>query len=227
MDGRGLLEVFLLSLSKGLCCHLYVFLITHSVIELETVDYPTFLVLGVLVLWFHEDMFYCGVSFEVSLYAMLTTCVFETVHQPLCVWYDNYPMMDLGLEMVAVTVLAFGLLLACALLFLFPVCVSWSMLLEELLLVSWRLLLLESSLLIFKSLLCTLLVAQWGYLHFTKAFWRCCNSLSRSSGPAETVLALWVGVLMTLYLPVRLWWLPYCKYCSVCVGLQYTVMERE
>ena len=46
------------------------------VVALEAVDYPTFLVLGVLVLWFHEDLFYCGVYFEVSLYAIHITCVF-------------------------------------------------------------------------------------------------------------------------------------------------------
>ena len=129
-------------------------------VALKAVDYPTFLVLGVLVLWFHGDLFYCGVSFEVSLYAILTKCVFEAFCQLLCVWYETYLMVDLGLEMVVVTVIAFGLLLSCALLLLSPVCVCWSMLLEELLLVSWRLLLLESSQLLFKNLFCTLFMAQ-------------------------------------------------------------------
>ena len=32
---------------------------------------------------------------------------------------------------------------------------------------------------------------------------------------------------MTLYFADRLWWLSHCKYWSVCVGLWYTVMERE
>ena len=39
-----------------------------------------FFVLGVLVLGFHEDLFYGGVAFEVSLYTILTTYVFETFY---------------------------------------------------------------------------------------------------------------------------------------------------
>ena len=39
---------------------------------------PHFFVLGVLVIGFHEDLLYGGVAFEVSLYATLTTYVFET-----------------------------------------------------------------------------------------------------------------------------------------------------
>ena len=39
---------------------------------------PQFFVLGVLVLGFHEDLLCRGVAFEVSLYAILTTYVFET-----------------------------------------------------------------------------------------------------------------------------------------------------
>ena len=48
-----------------------------------------------------------------------------------------------------------------------------------------------------------------------------------SSGSVQTVLALWVSVPMTLCLAERLWRLSHCKYWSVCVGLQYTVMDRE
>ena len=63
----------------------------------------------------------------------------------------TYSMVDFGLGMVAVTVLAFGLLLACELLLLSPVYVCWSMLMERLLLASLRLLLLESSQLLLKT----------------------------------------------------------------------------
>ena len=49
---------------------------------------PHFFVLWVLVLGFHEDLLDCGVALEVNLYAILTTCVFETFHQHFCVWYD-------------------------------------------------------------------------------------------------------------------------------------------
>ena len=73
----------------------------------------------------------------------------------------------------------------------------------------------------------TLLMAQLGYLHLTKAFIRCCNSFWKSSGLVQTVLALWVSVHMTLYLADRLWCLSHCRYWSLWVVLWYTVMERE
>ena len=69
-------------------------------------------------------------------------------------------------------------------------------------------------------------MAQLGYLHLTKASLRCCNSFWKSSGLVQTILVLWVSVPMTLYLVDRVWWLSYCKYWSMWVGLQYTVMER-
>ena len=66
----------------------HVLLITAYVIALEAVDYPTFLALWVLVLGFHEDLLDYSVALEVSLYSILTTCLFETFCQPQCVWYD-------------------------------------------------------------------------------------------------------------------------------------------
>ena len=79
-----------------------------------------------------------------------------------------YPMVDFGLEIVVLSVLAFGLLLACELLVLSPGCGCCSLLLVELLFVSTRLLLMESSWLLVENLLCTLPMAQWGYLHLPK-----------------------------------------------------------
>ena len=140
-------------------------------------------------------------------------CFLKLSTNPDVYGIKTYPMVGFGLEMVVVVVLAFELLLACELL-LSPGCDCWSVLLVELLLVYWRLLLLESSQLLFKNLLYTLLMAQWGYLHFTKSFLRCCYSLWRSSGPVQTVFALWVSVPMTLPLADRLWWLSHCKYWS-------------
>ena len=78
MDGRGLLEVFLASFTKGPCCFPYVLLIAGCVAALEAVDDPTLLFFRVLVLWLHEDLFYCSVAFEVYLYTILTIYVFET-----------------------------------------------------------------------------------------------------------------------------------------------------
>ena len=84
-----------------------------------------------------------------------------------------------------------------------------------------------SSQLPFNTLFCTLFMAHLGYLHLTDAFLRCCNSSSESPGVVQRDLALWVSVPMTLYLAERLLWLSHCKYWSVWVGLQYTIMLRE
>ena len=63
--------------------------------------------------------------------------VFLKLSASPCVYgITTYPMVDFGLEMVVVTVLAPGLLLDCELLLLSPVSVCWPMLLERLLLVS-------------------------------------------------------------------------------------------
>ena len=141
MDGRGLFKVLLASFLKGPCCLPYVLLIAGYVNALEAVDYPTFLVLWVLVLGLHEDLLDCCVALEVILYAILTTCVFETFTSPCVYGMTTYPIVEFSLEMVVDTELALGLLLACTLLLLSPVCVCCSMLLVRLLLVCCRLLL--------------------------------------------------------------------------------------
>ena len=145
----------------------------------------------------------------------------------LCVRYCYISYGGIGLELIDHTVLAPGLLFTCIWLLLSPDWLYCSMLMVLLLSVFCGLLMLLSSQLLFKTLLCTLLMAQGGYLHLTKAFLRCWSSLWRSSGSVQTVSALWVSVPMTLYLADRLWWLSHCKNWSVCVGLQYTIMERE
>ena len=50
--------------------------------------------------------------------------------------------------------------------------------------------------LLFKSFLSTLSKAHLGYLHSVRALLRWCISLLRSSGPVQTVLVLWVSVLI-------------------------------
>ena len=62
------------------------------------------------------------------------------------------------------------------------------------------------------SLFSTLSIAHLGYLQLVSAFLRCSISFWRSSGLLQTVLALWVGVLITLYLAKRWWQLSHCKY---------------
>ena len=76
------------------------------------------------------------------------------------------------------------------------------------------------------SLLFTLSKAHLGYLQLVSAFLRCSISFWRRSGLLQTVLALWVRVLITLYLAERWWWLSHCQYWSMCVGFLYTVMDN-
>ena len=79
----------------------------------------------------------------------------------------------------------------------------------------------------FTTLFWTLFMAHLGYLYLTSASLRCCNSSFKRPDVAQTDLALWASVPMTLYLADRLWWLSHCKYWSVWVGLQYKLMLRE
>ena len=71
-------------------------------------------------------------------------------------------MVELDLELVDVVVLVPGLLFACTWLLLSPDWLGCSMLVVLLLSVFCGLLLLQSSWLLFKTLLCTLLMAQEG-----------------------------------------------------------------
>ena len=83
-------------------------------------------------------------------------------------------------------------------------CCDWSMLALGLGVLSYRLLwLLFPSQLLLIKLFWTLLMAQLGYLHMTKASLRCCNSFWKSSDLVQTVLALWLSVPKTLYIVVR------------------------
>ena len=84
-----------------------------------------------------------------------------------------------------------------------------------------------SSQLFLRTLFCTLLMAQYGYLQLPSTPLRCFSSSLRSSGVVQTTLALWVSVPMTLYLEDKLWWLSHNKYWSVCVGFWYTWKDRE
>ena len=182
----------------------------------------------VMVLWLHEELFNCSTDLEVSLYTILTTNLLKTFCYILCVRDDNKSITGSLPGGGTSSVLVLGLWVSCSALVLSLLELSWSMLTLGLELLSFRLLmLLLTSQLLLMYLHCTLLMAQCGYLHLTRASLRSCNSFWTSSGLVQTVLALWVSVPMTLYLADRLWWLSHCKYWSVWVGLQYTVMERE
>ena len=77
MDGRGFLEVLLVTLPQCPCCFSYIFFTAGEVITLVAVYYPTSTILGFLVLRSHKCVLDCGAAFEVGLYAILTTYVFE------------------------------------------------------------------------------------------------------------------------------------------------------
>ena len=115
-----------------------------------------------------------------------------------------------------------SLLLCIGLLLLSLACVfvTWLLLL---LLGLIDLLLFVSSQLLLSTFCCTLVMAQWGYLHFHSAVPKWFISPWSSSGSVKTTSGLWVNVPMTLYLAERLWWLSHCKYWSVWVGLWYTL----
>ena len=66
-------------------------------------------------------------------------------------------------------------------------------------------------------LLCILFRAHLGYSQWFSASCKCCSYVPSSFGVEHTVMALYVGVLMTLYLEAMWWWLSYYKYWSVCV----------
>ena len=57
---------------------------------------------------------------------------------------------------------------------------------------------------------------------FPEVFFSCLSN----AGLLHTVLALWEGVLITLNLAERLWWLSHCRYWSVWVHFLYTVIDR-
>ena len=63
-----------------------------------------------------------------------------------------------------------------------------------------------------------LFIAQFGYLHKTRALCICCCSSSICCWLEQMCLALCKRVLMMLYLFAMAWWLPHCKYWLVWVG---------
>ena len=74
---------------KSPWCFPYVFLTADNTPTLVTLYYPTLLILGVLVLWVHEELFSCCVALEVSLYSILTTYLLKTFSYSLCIGDDH------------------------------------------------------------------------------------------------------------------------------------------
>ena len=61
----------------------------HTYIDTLLIQVIYLLIHGVLVLRFHEKLFDCCVSLEVSLYSILTTCHLETFLYSFGVWDDH------------------------------------------------------------------------------------------------------------------------------------------
>ena len=72
----------------------------------------------------------------------------------------------------------------------------------------------------------TLSKAHSGYLHLVRTFWRCFNLLVSSWELEYTALALYMRVLITLYLEAWLWLLSHKKYKLVWVGFLYTLVIK-
>ena len=114
-----------------------------------------------LVLGLHKYLFYGGVTLEMNLFTILTTCVFNAFHNSFGVRDDNLFYVALFPCLVVVWLLSWLLLLCVWLFLLSPVFVVWAWMLS-LLFVLVELLLLVSSWLLFSTLFCTLLMAQMG-----------------------------------------------------------------
>ena len=86
----------------------------------------------------------------------------------------------------------------------------------------------------FFVLLLLLLAVVWvfiwvfvaGYFYLVSACFICFSSSCNNSGLEQMVLALWCSEPTTLYFDDTVWLLSPCKYRSVCVGFQYTVVLR-
>ena len=148
----------------------------------------------------------CSVSLEMNLYTIFVADLLNTFSYALGVWDDSVSYAGLVLQRFLSVVPFLVLSAPCS------VVSSW---------------MLPSSWLLFRSLLWTLFIAHLGCLHLDRSSLRCYYSLLQSSCPIQTILALWIRVLMTLYLAARLWWLSYCKYWSVWVGFLYIEIDKE
>ena len=78
----------------------------------------------------------------------------------------------------------------------------------------------------FLDFILILLRAHAGYLHLGTAVCRWSSSSFNSWGLEQMVLALCSRVPITLYFDGDVWWLPHCRYRSVCVGFLKTVLLR-
>ena len=80
---------------KGSCRFSYVFFLTPIFTTFESVYDSTFVGNRIFVLGGHEQVFYDLTSFEVYLYTIFLTSVFEPLTYPLLIWYHHvYVFVD-------------------------------------------------------------------------------------------------------------------------------------
>ena len=113
VDGGMLFGVFLSSFPEGPCSFPYILFITVKVVALVAVYDSTFVVLGVLVLGLHEYLFYCSVTLEVNLYAILTTYLFYTFSCSFCIWYNNLSYFGFVATVGAVMIVVWPAVVCC------------------------------------------------------------------------------------------------------------------
>ena len=77
MNGRGGLLMFFEPFCKGSCRLSYIFFLTPILTTFESVYDPTFVGNWIFVLGVHKEIFYGLTSFEVYLYTIFLTSVFE------------------------------------------------------------------------------------------------------------------------------------------------------
>ena len=171
----GILQVLFESFSKGPGGFPYVIIITGKGTALEPIYGPTFADHGIFVLGGYQEVLDGATTFEVGLYDILPTDLFNAFAETLCVRYDY---MTLTFYFIG------SRLGACGALVVTPSNTSLDGLL---------------------SLFFTLSRAHLGYLHWVSAFLRWPISLQRSSGLLHTVLAQWMRVLIALNFAERWW----------------------
>ena len=197
-DGWGILEMFPVSLLRGPGGLTYVFIITHKLPTLVPIDSPTLFVQRVFILAFYWYVLDGSVSIEMGLDPISFEYVFDTSSSH---WVYDMTMCSLVYLSLVVSLPSGSLLL---LSLLTPLCSPWMF---SSLLSPWLLLV---------KLLYILSKAH--LLAFGKGLPEVLYSWFKSSGLVQTILALWVRVLVTLYLATWRWWLSNWKYWCVFLG---------
>ena len=196
MNGRGVLQVLFVCLTKGLGGFPYVFIITAKVPTLIPIDGITLADHRVFVLGGDQEVLDGAATFEVSFDAIPTTDLFDTFTKTMCVRYDN---------VVPTLNFSSGSRGTCGTQVVSPInsLTGWPV----------------------KSFL-HLVQNPSRIFALGESFPEVFLFLFEQFRIAAHSLALWERVLITLNLAESLWCLSQCRYWSVWVGFLYTVIDR-